>query len=118
MLERIDMHVERLDMVERHFSDVNDEQATSAGTQQQKEKTILVLQAKAEDFEGPSQQNNLQIDGLAESTDVSNMESFVELLLIELLGHETFSDIFVEVWAHRSLAPHLVPGACPHPILE
>ncbi|KAJ1091800.1 hypothetical protein NDU88_004915 [Pleurodeles waltl] len=55
MTECIDKQSKGLDTVERRVSDVEVEQATSAGTHKQLEKTILELQAKVEELEGCSQ---------------------------------------------------------------
>ncbi|KAJ1105290.1 hypothetical protein NDU88_002698 [Pleurodeles waltl] len=69
MPELIDKHAERLDTVEKRVSNIEDEWATSAEAQKHLEKTISVLQAKAEELEGRFQRNNLH-------------------LIIELLDHE------------------------------
>ncbi|KAJ1198832.1 hypothetical protein NDU88_002671 [Pleurodeles waltl] len=105
MPELVDNNTECVEVVERRVLEAKGEQATVAGTQKQLERALVTLQEKAEDLEACSWVNNLHIVGLAESTNVENMKSFVEQLLIELLGQETFSDLFMMKWAHRSLAP-------------
>ena len=81
MSECLDKHTERLDMVERHVSDIEDDQVTAVASQKQTEKVLVTLQAQAEDLEACSLRNNLWIVGLAESTNITNMERFVEQLL-------------------------------------
>lgn len=58
----------------------------------------------------------MNILGVSESTNVGNMEQYVEQLLVTLLGWNTFSEIFVIERAHRSLAPKPIPGT-PRPII-
>ena len=115
MTERLDKHTERLDMVERRVAEK--EQVSTAEAQRQVEKTLAAVQAKAEDLEARSRRNNLRILGLPESTHVTNMETFIEKLLAEILGRDTFSEIFVIERAHRSLGPLPPPGASPCPII-
>ncbi|KAJ1099996.1 hypothetical protein NDU88_005086 [Pleurodeles waltl] len=57
-LECIDKHAEHLDMAERHVSDIVEERAASAVTRKQLEKSLLLLQVKAEELEGCSRWNN------------------------------------------------------------
>ncbi|KAJ1176180.1 hypothetical protein NDU88_001463 [Pleurodeles waltl] len=74
------------------------------------DKMLVGLQAKLEDL-GARSRRILRVVGIAESTAIDNMKKYIEQLLITLLGSETFSDIFVGEWAHRSLAPRPPPGA-------
>ncbi|KAJ1125509.1 hypothetical protein NDU88_003938 [Pleurodeles waltl] len=93
------------------MSETKDEQVSTMATQKQLEKAYsLYLDVR-------SRCNNLSIVGVAESTNVGNIESFVEGLLIELLGCNTFSDLFVVERAHRSLTQRPVLGARPSPII-
>ncbi|KAJ1100404.1 hypothetical protein NDU88_005490 [Pleurodeles waltl] len=54
--------------------------------------------------------------GLAESTDIDNMEGYIERLLTQVLGRDTFSNMFVVERAHHSLVDHPPPGAPLRPI--
>ena len=74
-------------MVERRVSEVEDGQVATINTQKQMEKTLYTLQAKAKDLETRSWCNNLQIVGLAVSTNILNMEQFIEQLLRDLFSH-------------------------------
>ncbi|KAJ1215016.1 hypothetical protein NDU88_002626 [Pleurodeles waltl] len=104
------------DTSERQVSEAEDKQVIASGAQKQNEKSLTALQAKAEDLEARSHQNSREIVGLAESTNVGNMQT-VECLLIGLMRREHFSDIFVVEHAHCLLAPHPVPGTRPGPII-
>ncbi|KAJ1108071.1 hypothetical protein NDU88_005454 [Pleurodeles waltl] len=108
MTERLDRHAERLDMAESRISKVEDEQLSTTVTQKRVDK-LLMLQAKTEDLAARSRRNNLQIVRVVESVNISHMEHFVEQLLVELLGCETFSDMFLVEKVHRSLMPWLIP---------
>ncbi|KAJ1208065.1 hypothetical protein NDU88_003455 [Pleurodeles waltl] len=113
MSEHLDKHTEHLDMVKQ--SVLEDQQVTMSEVQKRLHKMVLTLQSNIEDLKARPHLNNLQIKGLEESMD--NMGRFVERLLAELLGQETFSDFFVAEQAHRSLAPWPVPGATPCPVI-
>lgn len=76
-------------------------------------KLLASIKEKAEDLEACSRRNNVRILGLAESTATGNMELFVERLLVQLVGWETFSDVFIVERAHWSLGPRPPPGADP-----
>ncbi|KAJ1121147.1 hypothetical protein NDU88_009275 [Pleurodeles waltl] len=93
--EQIDKHADRLNAVDQQASDIKDDRAASAEAQRRLEKTVLVVQARAEDLEGHFRLNNLCIIGLVESIDIGNMGTFVECLLINLLSHKTLSELFV-----------------------
>ncbi|KAJ1157143.1 hypothetical protein NDU88_009858 [Pleurodeles waltl] len=113
MSQRIDEQAECLDMAERRITDIKDKWAASAKTERQLEKSISALQAKVKELEGHSQWNHLCIISLVESSAIGKMESSVEHLLIELLGCETFSDIF---WS-RGLIIRWLHGSCRGPAL-
>ncbi|KAJ1140804.1 hypothetical protein NDU88_007142 [Pleurodeles waltl] len=69
--------------------------------QKKVDRLLLMLQAKAEDFQARSRRNNVCILGIAELTRVDNMERYVEQLLIDLMDRETFSDMFMSERANR-----------------
>ncbi|KAJ1203008.1 hypothetical protein NDU88_006803 [Pleurodeles waltl] len=50
MLERINKHAEHLDQGELQVSEVEDKQVSASWTHKQQKKTLLALQAKAEDW--------------------------------------------------------------------
>ncbi|KAJ1148735.1 hypothetical protein NDU88_001561 [Pleurodeles waltl] len=117
MSYRLDKHTERLDQVKRRLSEVEDKQVTIAASQKKTDKLLLALQAKTEDLEVRSRLNNLRIVGVAENTNINNMERFVEQLLIDLLERKTFSDMFVVERVYHVLVVRPEPGAPPHPII-
>ncbi|KAJ1171029.1 hypothetical protein NDU88_002900 [Pleurodeles waltl] len=80
MLEHLDKHTVSLDMAEQHIWVVEDEQVTMSGAQKQLDKMALTLQSKTEDLEARSHRSNLRIMGLAKSTEIDNMEKFMEKL--------------------------------------
>ncbi|KAJ1108520.1 hypothetical protein NDU88_005896 [Pleurodeles waltl] len=86
MLERLDKHVESPDMVERCVSETEEEQVTASAAQKRMEKALLTLQAKTEDPEARSCHNNLIFLRLAQSTNISNIERFMEWLLLQIQG--------------------------------
>ncbi|KAJ1182462.1 hypothetical protein NDU88_007652 [Pleurodeles waltl] len=99
MSERLDKHTARLDMVECHVLEVEDEQVTTPATQKNINQVLITLQTKSEDLKACFHRNNLRIVVLAESTNIDDMEHYMEQLLIDLLGQ---SDIFVP-WEARSM---------------
>ncbi|KAJ1113585.1 hypothetical protein NDU88_001827 [Pleurodeles waltl] len=107
MTERLDKHADCLDGAERRISEFEDVQAGG--------ETAHMLQAHAEDLKVQSRRNNLRIVGVIESTRIDNMERFVEQLLQDLLGRDSF--LFMAEQVHRLLAPQQLPGAPPKPIL-
>ncbi|KAJ1119054.1 hypothetical protein NDU88_007240 [Pleurodeles waltl] len=116
MSERLDKHAERLDQAERRISDAEDGQTELNTGYTKLNKSMCSLQAKVDDSEARSRRNSFRIVGIAESTAIDNMESFVERLLIQLLRRTTFSDLLVVEMAHHSLSARPPPGAPPHPI--
>lgn len=104
-------------MDERRITESEEAQTDAHRTQKSMEKALLALQDKAEDLEARSRRSNLRITGVPESTVTGNMELFIEKLLTNLLGPETFSSTFVVERAHRSLDPWPPPGATPCPII-
>ncbi|KAJ1192013.1 hypothetical protein NDU88_001325 [Pleurodeles waltl] len=111
LVKRIDKHAECLDQAECRLCEVEDKQVSMAALQKKADTLLIVLQAKIEDLE--VLQNNIQLVGVTESTNISNMEQFVEELLIDLLDRETFSDMFMVARAHCALASRQVLGALP-----
>ncbi|KAJ1175940.1 hypothetical protein NDU88_001225 [Pleurodeles waltl] len=69
---------------------------------------LLTLQTKAEDFGARSQHNNIRIVGVTESTNIDNMECYVEQILKDMLDQDT-SIIFVVDRAYRMLGTLLIP---------
>ncbi|KAJ1140297.1 hypothetical protein NDU88_006654 [Pleurodeles waltl] len=95
MSERLDKQAERLDQTERRVSTVEDGQTALAAGQLKVSTELGTLRHKMDDLESRSRRNNLHIVGIAEFTSIANMENFIENLLIQLLGRDTFSAIFV-----------------------
>ncbi|KAJ1204435.1 hypothetical protein NDU88_008213 [Pleurodeles waltl] len=79
--------------------------------------TVVELQAKVKDLEAHSRRSIKRVAGIAESMAIDNMERHIEQLPITLLGHKTFSDIFVVDHAHCSLVPRPLTGALHHPVM-
>ncbi|KAJ1124670.1 hypothetical protein NDU88_003119 [Pleurodeles waltl] len=117
MTERLDKHADRLDQSERHISEVEDGQSAMAMGQAKMGKELATLRAKVDDLEARSHRNNLGIVGIAESTAIDNMEGYIERLLVQVLGQDTFSSLFVVERALRSLATRPPLGAPPRPII-
>ncbi|KAJ1154894.1 hypothetical protein NDU88_007637 [Pleurodeles waltl] len=117
MSGRLDKHAERLDNVEHRVSETEAEQAAVSTAHEKMDNLLLTLQAKIEDLEACSWRNNLRIVGTVETTNNDNAEFYIERLLINLLRHDSFLEIFVGEGAHHSLAPRLVPGTSHHPVM-
>ncbi|KAJ1201946.1 hypothetical protein NDU88_005750 [Pleurodeles waltl] len=117
MTECLEKHAERFDQSERRVSEVEDGQAELATGHARLSTEVSSLQTKVDDLEARSRRNNLRIVGVAESTAIDNIEGFIERLLVQLLGHAAFSDLFVVERAHRSLAARPPLGAPPRPII-
>ncbi|KAJ1199216.1 hypothetical protein NDU88_003054 [Pleurodeles waltl] len=113
----MDKQVECLDTVEQQASEAEDEQITVLAAHKRMEKLLLVLQAKAEDLEACSRRNSLRIVDVAETTNIDNTELFIEQVISDLLGGETFSDMFFVEHPHRTLASQPIPGAAPRPTI-
>lgn len=117
MGERLDKQAERTDMAERRITEVEEAQTAMDANAKQLDNLMRTLRDKTEDLEARSRRSNLRIIGLPESTQTGNMERYVEKLLTDLLGAETFSNVFIVERAHRSLGPRPRPGAPPRPII-
>lgn len=117
MSKRMDKHAERIDMAEHRIFETEDAQNDMGEAQKRMAKLMSSIKDKAEDIEARSRRNNVRILGLAESTPTGTMELFIEKLLIQLLGRETFPDVFVVERTHRLLAAHPPPGAAPRPVI-
>ncbi|KAJ1148454.1 hypothetical protein NDU88_001289 [Pleurodeles waltl] len=83
MSERLDKHAERLDHVENRVSTVEDGQKELASSHTKFNKDLRALRLKVDDMEARSRRNNLRIVGIAESTAINNMESYIENLLVQ-----------------------------------
>ncbi|KAJ1098272.1 hypothetical protein NDU88_003388 [Pleurodeles waltl] len=117
MSDRLDEHAERLEQLKRKMLEAEDEHCTVETAQKNVDKLLLTLQAKAEDLEALSRRNNVRIVGIAESTQIDNMERYMKHLLSSLLGHETFTNMYVVELAHFSLEPRHPPGVPSCPII-
>ncbi|KAJ1110050.1 hypothetical protein NDU88_007405 [Pleurodeles waltl] len=94
------------------MSEAKDDHNTLAIAQKQVDKLLHTLQVKAEYLEACCRRNNIRIVGVGELTRIDNMERYVEQLVSDLSGCETFSDAFVVEQAHRSLAAPPVALLC------
>ncbi|KAJ1172178.1 hypothetical protein NDU88_004028 [Pleurodeles waltl] len=117
MVERLDKQAERLHQSERHISEVEGGQSTMSTGQAKMGKELAALQAKVDDLEARSTRNNLRTLGIAESTAIDNMEGYIERLLVQLLGWDTFSSLFMVERVHRSLTTRPPLGAPLRPII-
>ncbi|KAJ1083176.1 hypothetical protein NDU88_003336 [Pleurodeles waltl] len=95
MLDRLEKHAVRLALVERRVSEAEEEHRMLAIVQKKVDRLLLTLQAKVEDLEARSHRNNVRIVGIAESTQIDNMERYMEQLQFDLRGRKSFSDIFM-----------------------
>ncbi|KAJ1158117.1 hypothetical protein NDU88_010811 [Pleurodeles waltl] len=117
MSKRLDKQTERLDQAERRMSAVEDGQTALAAGQLKVNTELGTLRHKMDNLESRSRRNNLRIVGIAESTSIASMENFIESLLIQLLGRDTFSALFEVEQAHRDLSARPPPGAPPRLVI-
>lgn len=113
---KVDTHDARITTLETRVSDIEDSQQETRDNLSYLNKTLEAVKAKNEELEGRSRRNNIRLTGIPESTNIPNMELFVEGLLTELFG-EHLSNMFLIERAHRTLGPRPKPGLPPHPIL-
>ncbi|KAJ1133094.1 hypothetical protein NDU88_011393 [Pleurodeles waltl] len=93
MTERLNKHAERLDESDRRISDIEDSHTTLTSNHESTSTTLAALQRKVNNLKARSRRNNLHVVGIAKSTDIDNMEGYIECLLTQLLGGNTFSNI-------------------------
>lgn len=81
------------------------------------DRLLKIIAEKIEDLEARSWRNNVRILGLAETTNTGRMEDFIEMLLVDLFGRDSFSAHLTIERAHRSLAARPPEGAPPRPVI-
>lgn len=113
---KVDRHETRLTELETRTSEVEDRQTAVHEHIARVDPTLDALKAKAEDLEGRSRRNNVRVTGIPETTDIANMEQFMETLFKDLFG-DSLSHMFLVERAHHSLGPRPPPGTAPRPIL-
>lgn len=86
---KVDKHESKIADLETRVSDVEDSQTTVHTNLTLIQKNLAEIKAKNEDLEGRSRRNNVRILGVPESTNIHNMEQYVEGLFKELFG-ETY----------------------------
>lgn len=75
------------------------------------------MRAKLFDLENRSRRNNVRIIGIPEHSEGARSTTFMEELLIEVFGKESFAKPPVVDRAHRSLAPPPKPNQAPRPFI-
>lgn len=114
---KLDKQGEQLDEAEERITAVEDEAHTTMRKCEDMDKLLEVIKNRAEDLEPRSRRNNVRIAGVPESTNTGKMEIYVETMLKDIFGAESFSTVLIVERAHRSLAPKPPPGATPRPII-
>ncbi|RXN21014.1 putative transposase element L1Md-A101/L1Md-A102/L1Md-A2 [Labeo rohita] len=75
------------------------------------------MRAKLDDLENHSRRNNVRIIGIPEQSEGTHPTTFMEELLLEVFGKESFAKPPVVDRAHRSLAPPPRPHQAPRPFI-
>lgn len=116
MTQRMETQEGRLDGLETRVSEVEDGQSTMTSQMLKMDEVLNIIKQKNEDLEARSRRNNVRITGILKTTDIPNMEQYVEHMMSELFG-SALSKLFLIERAHRTLSPKPPPGATPRPIL-
>ena len=83
----------------------------------QTEQTVQDLRAKVDDMENRSRRCNLRLTGLPEGCEGSSPTKFIEKLLQDILGADSFPNGVELQRAHRSVAPRPKPGQPPRAVI-
>uniref|UniRef100_H3A6R1 L1 transposable element RRM domain-containing protein n=1 Tax=Latimeria chalumnae TaxID=7897 RepID=H3A6R1_LATCH len=101
---KLDNFSQRLDASERRIGDVKDRVDHIENILSE----VHQLREKCDDLENRARRSNLRIVGLPEGIEGRDPISFVEKLLVEVLGEETFPGRVKIERAHRALRPWLL----------
>lgn len=80
-------------------------------------KDNIKMKTKLEDLENRSRRNNIRVIGIPERDEGPRPTAFVEALLLEVFGEESFAKPPVVDRAHRSLAPPPKQNQPPRPMI-
>lgn len=75
------------------------------------------MRFKLEDLENRSRRNNVRVIGIPEGTEGNHPSAFIEALLLEVFGEQSFTRKPQVDRAHRSLAPPPKPNQAPRPFI-
>lgn len=114
--QKVECHDSKITALETRTSDIEDGYTDLTKQLKDMGDVIQQVQLKNADLEARSRRNNVRITGIPESTDIPNMEKYVEALARELFSTE-LSAMFLIERAHRTLAPRPQPGLPPRPII-
>lgn len=93
MNSRMESHETRITNTEQRISDLEDKQPTIQKRLERTEVLLKQVATKAEDLKARSRRCN-RLAGIAEFTNTGPMARFVEKVLIELFGRDTYSANF------------------------
>lgn len=114
---KLQTHDRRLDLAESRISDTEDGASKALKRLEWAEHILKEVEIKSEDLEARGRRNNIRFLGVPESTNTGKLDLFIENLLSEMFGRESFTQGFVVERAHRSLGPRPAPGLSPRPII-
>lgn len=117
MNNKIQSHDRRLDAAETRISDTEDGASKALQRLERVEHILKDVAIKNEDLEARGRRNNIRLLGVPESTNTGRLDVFIERLLADLFGRDSFTQGFVVERAHRSLGPRPAPGLNPRPII-
>lgn len=75
------------------------------------------MRVKLEDLKNRSRRNNVRVIGIPEGTKGNHPSAFIETLLLEVFGEQSFTRKPQVDRAHRSLAPPSKPNQDPRPFI-
>uniref|UniRef100_H3AU28 L1 transposable element RRM domain-containing protein n=1 Tax=Latimeria chalumnae TaxID=7897 RepID=H3AU28_LATCH len=110
---KLDKFSQHLDASERRIGDVEDRVDHIENILSE----VHRLREKCDDLENRVRCSNLRIVGLPEGIEGRDPISFIEKLLVEVLGEETFPGRVEIERAHRALRPHPKEGERPRIII-
>ena len=109
--------LEQVTEAEGRISDIEDTQKTTNSDVLELLHTVKNLELKAEDAEGRSRRNNLQIVGIPEGTEGTNPTSYISDWIRSWVPSDVLSNCFVLERVHRALVARPPPGAPPRPFI-
>lgn len=114
--QKVERHDSKITALETRTSDIED--SCTDLSKQLKDMVDLLnsVQSKNSDLEARSRRNNVRFTGIPESTNIPNMEEYIETMARELFSSD-LSDLFLIERAHRTLSPRPQPGMSPRPII-
>lgn len=108
---------QKLKDVEESLTDVDGRVTALESTCSALSKDNEKLRIKLDDLENRSRRNNIRVIGIPEGSEGSHPSAFIEALVLEVFGEQSFSKKPEVDRAHRSLAPPPKANQAPRPFI-